>query len=550
MGYTVAEALLSYLYHRGVRQIFGIVGREASMILFNEQQGIEFVLTHHEFTAGIMADVLARLTHRPQVCFSTLGPGVTNLTTAVASACLDRSPIIALASQAESYHIIYNQTHQCLDSVSIMKPMTKFAAELTRPEEIISLLDQAFEASMTELPGPSFLSLPMDLLKAEVPKEIVDAALQRPAGVVVYQSKEVGWREKLDQVAELVRVAKHPLIIAGNAVIHGGITERVVELSESLQIPVVTPYTTGGVLPHDHPLNYGAISTYSDLILNYHALDSIFSPVDLILTLGYDYAEGLTPDMWTRGVDKKVVRIASIPNLVHQVFQPDVDVVDSLEDSMIYLQTALAGTLKKRPHDISGVRQKTAEFTHDNTEYPGGLQAYQVVEQINKVVDDGVLVCDVGLFRSFAVLFSQINLPYSFITSSGCSTFGFGLPGAMAARIAKPDKPVIALCGDGGFLSNSQDLETAVRYNLPIVIVVLNNHSNGLIRLYQKLGHQQTYAPPVEFGKVDFVGLARANGCEGFYVNRLAELQPTLIRAIALNRPTLIEIPVLYQNLL
>lgn len=550
MGYSVAKALLSYLHRRGVRHIFGVVGREASAILFNEEEGIEFFLTRHEFTAGVMADVLARLTGRPQVCFSTLGPGLTNLATGVASAALDRSPILALSAQVESYHTLYNQTHQCLDNVGIMQPMTKFAAEITQPEEILSLLDQAFESSMTGVPGPSFLSLPIDLLGAEVPSETVDLISQRTADIPVCQSRQRGWQEKLDQVVELIRRAKHPFIIAGNAVIRDNITESVVRLSESLHIPVATPYTTRGILPHDHPLNYGAISNYTEIILDFPALDCYFGEVDLVITLGYDYAEGIAPPMWERGVKKTIVRLASTPNLVQKVFRPDIDVVNPLEDSLVYLQEALADVPKKTPHDISIVRRKMAEFTENTLDSSEeGLPVHLIVKQINNVMENGILISDVGYFRSFAVMFSEVDQPNSFITSSGCSTFGFGLPAAMAAKMAHPEKTVIALCGDGGFHSNSQDLETAVRYHLPVIIVLLNNQCNGLIRLYQKRGRQQIYAPAIEFGPVDFVGLARANGCEGFRVERLNELQQTLERAIALNRPTVIEVPVVYPDL-
>ncbi|MED0658248.1 thiamine pyrophosphate-binding protein [Anoxybacillus ayderensis] len=545
---SVASSLLKYLYHKGIRHIFGVVGREASSILFNEQEGIDFILTRHEFTAGIMADVLARLTGNPQVCWSTIGPGVTNLATGISSACLDRSPVIALAAQAETNDAIYNQTHQCLDNVSIIKPMAKFAAEITNPDDIIPILDQAFEASMTEQLGPSFISIPIDILKTNVSEKVIDSISKRPVKSPKKEYVQNDWKENIDQVVKMIKESNNPLIIVGNAVIRANCVDKIRELSESLQIPIVSSYTAKGVLPSDHPLNFGAISGYMDGILNYNALENIFGPVDLIITVGYDYAEDLRPSMWKHGKEKKVVRIASYPNLAYQKFKPDVDVVNNISDSLEYLQNSLIGCTPKKPHDISGVRKRIEELLEDQTENTEGLLVNQVMGKINKVLGNGTLVSDVGFFRHFAVLFSKINKPNGFITSAGCSTFGFGLPAAMAAKMANRDELVILVCGDGGFHSNSQDLETAVRYNLPIVIVLLNNNSNGLIRLYQSLGHQETYPPAVNFGKVDFVQLAKANGCEGFYASNLTELELSLEKAIKLNKPVLIEVPIVYHN--
>jgi acetolactate synthase-1/2/3 large subunit/N2-(2-carboxyethyl)arginine synthase len=335
----------------------------------------------------------------------------------------------------------------------------------------------------------------------------------------------------------------------GTAAVRAGVTDKVRRLSESCEIPVVTSYPALGVLPHDHPMNYGAITGYMDGVLDYDAQEAIFGPVDLLITVGYDYAEDLRPPMWTRGVPKRIVRIASTPNLVPEVFRPDVDVVSPLWEALTGLKEALIGTVRKGGHDIRGLRQRVADVPADRTEHPGGLLASQVVACVNRVLDGGVFVTDVGLYRHFAVVFSQVDEPNRFLTSDGCATFGFGLPAAMAARIAHPEKPVVLVCGDGGFHSNSQDLETAVRLGLPIVIVLLKNGRNELIRFYQLMGRQQTNARAVEFGPVDFAALARAQGCEGFQVDRLADLEPALRRALALDHPVLIEVPVLYPDL-
>jgi acetolactate synthase-1/2/3 large subunit/N2-(2-carboxyethyl)arginine synthase len=547
--HTVASTILQYLHRRGVRHIFGIVGREATVLLFDEQSDIHFVLTRHEFAASVMADVLARLTGIPQVCFSTIGPGVTNLTTGIASACLDRSPVIALAAQVERYDTFYNQTHQCLDSVSIMQSMTKFAAELKRPEEIVALLDQAYQSSLTEQLGPSFLSLPIDLLAAEVPSAVTASVSERTFDATGLVHTQTAWRQQLDRVAELLRHAVHPLIVAGGAVARQGGAGLLQALAEQLNIPVVTSYAAKGLLPHAHELNFGAMTSYMDGILDLDALDTIFGPADVLVTFGYDYAEDLRPRMWSRGIAKQVVRIASTPNEVREVFRPDIDIVSPLSESLAYLLRVLAGEQKKVPHDISVLREHVTRLAQDTTDHSEGFTPFQVIAQINRVIADGILVTDVGLYRHFAVIFARVDRPGAFVTSDGCSTFGFGLPAAMAARLATPDKPVILLCGDGGFHASSPDLETAVRCKLPVVVVLLKNNANGLIRLYQEIGHGRSNPDAVEFGTVDYVGLARANGWAGFSVERVHELGQTLEMAIARGIPTLIEVPIWYPEL-
>jgi len=551
--HSVAAIALRYLYQHGVRHVFGIVGREAVATLLTESE-IQFVLTRHEFAAGIMADVLARLTGIPQVCFCTLGPGVTNMATGIASACLDRSPVIVLAAQAESFDLFYNQTHQSLDSVSIVKSMTKFAAALQRPDEIVSLLEQAYEHCMTEQLGPSFLSLPIDLLRspAKVDQVFELFPLMPVVATTVLGARETSrpdWQEQLGALATRIKQATHPLFVAGGAVCRRGADTFLRQLSEDLGIPIVMSYAAMGLLPRAHPLNFGAITSYMDGILDFDALDAIFGPADLIVTFGYDYAEDLRPTMWTRGQHKSVVHVASTPNEVPQVLHPELSVVHPLQESVGYLYKILAGSPKKTLYDITSLRQRIHAVAQDSIEHPEGLTPQQIISAINEVLGNGILVSDVGLYRHFAVLFANIDRPGTFITSDGLSTFGFGLPAAMAAKLAKPDQTVIALCGDGGFQASSPDLETAVRYDLPIVVIVLRNQSNGLISLYQKVGHGKINPATVEFGPVNYTALAAANGWHGLRVDTLHQLPGALGEAVNMGKPVLIEVPVYYPDL-
>ncbi|EFG04560.1 Carboxyethyl arginine synthase isoenzyme 1 (plasmid) [Streptomyces clavuligerus] len=536
--------MLERLHQYGVDHVFGVVGREASAILFDEVEGLDFVLTRHEFTAGVMADVLARITNRPQACFATLGPGMTNLATGVATSALDRSSVIALAAQSESYDCYPNVTHQCLDSTAVMGPLTKFSVQLERGEDIVNLVDSAVLNSRIEPVGPSFISLPVDLLGAELNGTPTDAPLVRATAT---HALDADWRARLDEAAELVREAENPLLVVGSAVIRAGAVDALRALAERLNIPVVTTYTAKGVLPHDHPLNYGAISGYMDGILGHPALDEIFGPADLLLAIGYDYAEDLRPSMWTRGRAKTTVRVAPEVNPIPELFRADIDIVTNVAEFVTALDDATSGLAPKTRHDLSALRARVAEFLADPTEYEDGMRVHQVIDCMNSVLDNGTFVSDIGFFRHYGVLFAKSDQPYGFLTSAGCSSFGYGLPAAMAAQIARPGEPVFLIAGDGGFHSNSADIETAVRLGLPIVMVVVNNDRNGLIELYQNLGHQRSHAPAVGFGSVDFVQLAEANGCEAVRATDRTSLLAALTKGAGLGRPFLIEVPVAYD---
>lgn len=542
---TAAKLMLARLREHGVENIFGIVGREAAAILFDEVDGIDFVLTRHEFTAGVMADVLARLTNRPQACFATLGPGATNLSTGVATSALDRSAVIALAAQSESHDYFPNDTHQCVDTVGVMSPLTKYAAQLARSADIVDLVDSAVEAATVEPLGPSFLSLPVDLLSAEVP-EAATASVAPPARVRGVVDPE--WEAELERVVPLLAQARHPVLVVGSATIRAGAVDALRAFVERMNIPVITTYTAKGVLPSDHPLNYGAVSGYMDGILGFPALDALFGPADLLIALGYDYAEDLRPSMWDKGGAKTVVRVSPTPNPIPRVFRPDVDVVVDPASFLDGLERATKEMPAKQPHDIAPLRARIAEFLADPEEYPDGMRVHQVIDTMNSMLPQrGTFVSDIGYFRHYGVLFAKADQPYGFLTSAGCSSFGYGLPAAMAAQMARPDEPVLLIAGDGGFHSNSADLETAARLNLPIVMVVVNNSRNGLIELYQNLGHGRSHRPAVGFADVDFVQLAQANGVEAVRAEDRTALASALRKGLELRRPFLVEVPIAYE---
>jgi len=230
------------------------------------------------------------------------------------------------------------------------------------------------------------------------------------------------------------------------------------------------------------------------------------------------------------------------------VFRPNVDVVVDPASFLAAVEEGTAALAAKTPHDITPLRERIAEFLADPAEYEDGMRVHQVIDTMNGVLEGaGTIVSDIGYFRHYGVLFAKSDQPYGFLTSAGCSSFGYGLPAAMAAQIARPDQSVFLIAGDGGFHSNSADLETAARLNLPIVMVVVNNSRNGLIELYQNLGHGRSHTPAVGFTDVDFVQLAQANGVEAVLATDRSSLASALHKGLELRRPFLVEVPITYE---
>jgi acetolactate synthase-1/2/3 large subunit/N2-(2-carboxyethyl)arginine synthase len=541
-----AEILLYSLRSQGVDSVFGIVGREGSSIRFNEVPGIRFYLTRHEFTAGIAAEVYARSTGRPQVCFSTMGPGAANLTTAISSACLDRSPLVAISAQVESFDLYYNHTQQCIDQRSVMAPMCKYAAEPKEVRDIPRIIQEAFGEARSELPGPSYISIPTNLFRQEISDDIAQRLLEKHSERLERKPSAPSRRD-VGSLYRLMANSKKPIAILGNYVVRADAIDELKAFIEKHHIPCVSSYTGKGILPADHPLNIGTISCYLDGLLSYECLGNIFDQTDLILLIGYDYAEDIRPEMWTGGGSKKVVRISSFPNPIDD-FPMDLEIVGDLKNLLARLTSSEYPATEHVEIKINGFLRRREDFLGLRSPDNNLILPQTVISVLNKYMDDDtILVSDVGLHRVYTTLFGKVYAPNSFFASCGCATFGFALPAAMGAQIANPDKTVFAVVGDGGFHSGSQDLETLSRYNLPVIILLMKDNNMGLIRIYENLNNGEANLDTVSFSGVDFKRLAEASNCRGVSVKEQEELKHQIQKALKLREPTLIEIPVLYD---
>lgn len=542
-----SEKLLRYLHSAGVENIFGIVGREATEILFDEySEKVKFILTRHELTAGVAASAISRFTNKPQACFGTLGPGPTNFMTAVGTAMLDRNPLILITAQIESTGISYNDAHQCINAVEMMKPITKYAYELKSPTELKEVLESAIKASMSYPYGPSFISVPIDFLSATMEDDDNKLSLNQS-----YSTLSTDFEISLKNIVNLIKNAKNPLIIPGDTVLkvkNGPSLVR--KLAEALNIPVVTPYSTKGVLPQNHKLNFGVIGSHLDPIIGYPALHTIFEEPDALLLLGYDLVEHF-PSAWGGRKRKKIAVINPYINTSHIAVKPDVVAIGTLEFGINYLLQNSKIIGKKHVTYPKAMKERISAMEADKKVYKEGLLPNQVLDELNKFYnDDYILANDIGMNRHTSAIFFHANKPNDFVTSAGFSSFGTGLSMGIGAKIANPTRNVVVIAGDGGFHSNSGDLETIVRLGLKITIVLFNNNMNGLIKRFQLIGKQKRNHPgSIYFAPVDFAKLAIANGCQGLYAQSRKELKKALSLAEKNNGPTLIEVKIHYPEM-
>jgi acetolactate synthase-1/2/3 large subunit len=525
-----AELFVKCLENEEVEYIFGIPGEE-NIDLMDAliDSPIRFVTTHHEQGAAFMADVYGRLTGRAGVCMSTLGPGATNLITGVADANMDRAPIVAIAGQGSTARL-HKESHQILDLVNMFQPITKYAAQILEPGIVPEVVRKAFKVAQTEKPGATFIDFPENVAEMTTDK--------RPIRVqTAYTSKAPD--HKIDEAAKLIAGAKAPLILAGNGVIRQKAADALVTFAEVLRIPVVNTFMAKGVMPFTNELSLGTIGMKAR-DLPWFA----FEKADVILCIGYDMVE-YHPDMWNPDGDKTIIHIDALPAEVDERYVIAVGLLGDIQHSL----RALA--LLARPQTSSpfkavrkAIVEDRAEHAHD-TGFP--VKPQKIVWDLREVLGpDDIAISDVGAHKMWMSRMYRAERPNTCIISNGFAAMGIAVPGAIAAKLAYPDRKVVAVTGDAGFMMNSQEIETALRMKTPIVILIWNDSEYGLITWHQ-LRH---FGRPshISFKNPDFVKYAESFGAKGYRVTRAEDLLPTLKQAVADDTVVIIDCPVDYAE--
>lgn len=544
---NAAELLVRCLENEGVKYIFGVPGEEILNLLDAlSRSSIKFITTRHEQGAAFMADVYGRLTTYPGVCLATLGPGATNLITGIADANLDRAPLVAITGQA-GLERVYKESHQYIDVVQMLKPITKWNARVEQVEAVPEMVRKAFRLARLEKPGATHLELPEDIASMDVPPDIEPMPIRRTtypqAGPVV-----------LEKAADLLCAAKRPLVLVGNGVVRRqasghGAADALAGLVHSLDLPVAHTYMGKGCIDYRDPHSLATVGLQrpgADL-----AAVPELAEADLVMTVGYDLVEW-SPVLWNPTGDKAIIHVDSTPAEIDGHYLPALEVVGEIAHAL----EALAGLCQKRAHSwwgeansksAQGEESALADLESYATDNSMPMKPQRVVWEIRQALgDEDILISDVGAHKLWLSLFYPAAKPNTVIISNGFATMGIALPGGIAAKLALPDRKVVAVSGDGGFLMNSQELETAHRLRLAYVNVVWTDRRYGVIELNQKRRFGRTFG--VEFTNPDIVQYAGSFGIPAWRVEQADDFAPLLHRALNMDVPTLIEVPTDYTE--
>ena len=544
---TAAHLLVDCLAAEGCEYVFSVPGEETMDILdaLSDHRSVRHVTTRHEQGAAFMADVYGRLTGRAAVAMATLGPGATNLVTGVADAFLDRAPMVAITGQASSEKL-HKEAHQVVDIVGMLAPVTKWNTSVQRIEAIPEIVRKAFRVATLAKPGPTHIEISENLAAMTVD---ADARPLEPGHAYFPEPTD----EAITHAADLIANSARPIILAGNGVLRRRASAELRALARGLHVPVAATFMGKGAVDDRSHLSLMAVG----LQARDHVLSG-FDRSDLVICVGYDLVE-YAPARWNPDGAKRIIHVDTQPAEVDAQYRPDVELIGDIDGSLTRLLAAV------QPRGISGRdagERHEARETLVHADLRNALLAdleagaasdgYPITPQ-RAIADlraalgpEDIVVSDVGAHKVWVARLYQAYEPNTVIISNGFAAMGISLPGAIAAKLVHPDRKVVALCGDGGFLMNSQELETAKRIGANVTVVVWRDDGYGLIDWKQRNEFGRPFG--VEFGNPDFVAFARSFGIAGFRPESAADLLPTLRRALDVEGPSLVEIPIDYRE--
>jgi len=524
-----SDLFVKQLEEEGVEYVFGLPGEENLAFLESLRTSrIKVIITRHEQTAAFMAATYGRLTGKAGVCFATLGPGATNLVTGVAHAQLIGAPLVSISGQ-KALRENRQARFQLIDIVSLMRPITKDAVSIVDPGMIPTILRNAFKLAQAERPGAVHLELPEDVAESET-----DARVQQ-RGLVRRPAPDA---KALMRAADLINKAKDPLIILSSGANRNLITRQLVQFIEKTGIYAVHTQMGKGVLSD--------ASDHSLFATGVHRRDYVNCGIDranVIITIGYNIVE-YPPYIWNRNLDKKIVNIDFTEAEVDRYYDPDIEIIGDISCSLRQLGELI--TERKNGDTFKSIREfldrkLSLEF---KKQYP--LTPQQVVWHVREVLaHEDILSLDNGIYKLWFSRLYKTYRPNTFLLDNALATMGAGMPAGIAAKMLRPDRNVLAVVGDGGFMMNSRELETALRYNVPLVVLVLNDNAFGFIKWEQQAKGYPSFG--LDYGNPDFVKYAESYGAVGIKVQHGDDLSELLQKAFAMKNVVLIECPIDYS---
>ena len=543
-GYTMSEQkmirgariLLETLKRLGVTDIFGYPGG-AVIPIYNEIydfEGLNHYLARHEQGAAHEADGYARASGKCGVCLATSGPGATNLVTGIMTAHMDSIPLLAITGQVCS-HLLGKDAFQESDIVGITMPVTKNNYLVKDIRDMIRTVKEAYYLATTGRPGPVLVDITRDAQLDVISYEEFEAIFNEPISIEGYDPNYIGHPKQIKKAIDLLKGAKQPLIIAGHGVLLSNATEELYKLATTCQVPVVNTLLGLGSFPGEHQLSLGMLGMHGTVYANYAVNEA-----DVVLALGIRFDDRIA------GVPKEFCKDATIIHV-------DIDPAEIGKNKLIDIP--IVGDLK---HVLNEINHELTPQTHESwlerirewrEEYPirvrphegNSLLPQKVIQEIDNIVKgNAIVVTDVGQHQMWTSQFITFSKPNTIITSGGAGTMGFGLPAAIGAQVAQPDKKVVLITGDGGLQMNSQELLLLKAYNIPVKVVIINNGFLGMVRQWQELFNQRRYSFVDLEVNPDFETLAKAYGVQGVTLSTIEELRSQLRDLILSDEPVVI----------
>ncbi|PIJ31739.1 acetolactate synthase 3 large subunit [Serratia sp. OPWLW3] len=527
-----AEMVVRSLIDQGVKHVFGYPGGAVLDIYdaLHTVGGIDHILVRHEQGAVHMADGYARATGEVGVVLVTSGPGATNAITGIATAYMDSIPMVVLSGQVPSSLIGYDAFQEC-DMVGISRPVVKHSFLVKRTEDIPAVLKKAFYLASSGRPGPVVIDLPKDIVG---PAVRMPYAYPQDVSMRSYNPTVQGHRGQIKRALQTILAAKKPVMYVGGGAINAGCEAELLALAEQLNLPVTSSLMGLGAFPGTHRQSVGMLGMHGTYEANktmHHA--------DVIFAVGGRFDDRTTNNLAKYCPDATVLHIDIDPTSISKTVDADIPIVGDAKQVLVQMLELLAQDEKAQDHDAlrdwwQSIEQWRARDCLGYDKNSGTIKPQAVIETLHRLTKgDAYVTSDVGQHQMFAALYYPFDKPRRWINSGGLGTMGFGLPAALGVKLALPEETVVCVTGDGSIQMNIQELSTALQYNLPVVVVNLNNRYLGMVKQWQDMiysgRHSQSYMDSLP----DFVKLAEAYGHVGIAIRTPDELESKLAQALA-----------------
>jgi acetolactate synthase I/II/III large subunit len=531
---TAAQLMVKCLENEGVTVVFGIPGEEnIRFVQALAASEIRYVLTRHEQAASFMAEMYGRVTGRAAVVSATLGPGAINMQLGVADATTNSTPMVAISAQVGQDRQ-FKESHQYVDLVSMFAPITRWAAGVPTTRAIPEMFRKAFKVAETERPAAVYLAVPEHIDADEADYDLTPL----PRNVVRADAPAPG---QVARALDILRKAQRPVMLAGHGAARSDATAALVRFSEALGIPVANTFHGKGVMPDDHPNSIGTLGFMRHDYVNFG-----FDNADVVIAVGYELQE-FDPVRINPHADKKIIHIHRFPAEVDAHYSVSVGIIGDISDSLNVLTNALAGHTYDADPEIPGSGLLAEEFARGQQDSRYPLAPQRIVADTREALGrNDVVLVDTGATKMWMARLYPTYQRNTCLVSNGLSTMAFALPGALGVKLARPEAKVLAVVGDGAFLMNSQEIETAVRERIPLVVLIWEDGGYGLIewKMDLELGEHHY----VRFGNPDIVAYAESFGAKGYRIKSAEELLPTLKAALDDDGVSLICCPVDYSE--